>query len=253
MKIQNTYKTEAIILRSYDAREYDRIYTIFSQEYGKMCVVGVGTRKPTAKLASGLEPLTKSEIFLVKGRKFDRVKGVIIHNQHQKMRKNLELLCEGKKVARIIEQLAGEVEVGEEIYHFLGKYLEFLDELGGKKMKDSSMGSAKLLQLALIWKTIKWGGHEPNLFACAHCNNRLASQDRFLFSFPEGVFCEKCKKMADGVAVNVNKDTIKLLRLFLGHEAKTILKIKCGLNPLKQASLVTRATLENLIGRKIEL
>ena len=257
MNTQNTHKTEAIILRSFDVREYDRIYTIFSREHGKLCVVGIGTRKPTAKLASGLEPLTKSEVFLVKGRKFDKVRGVIIHKQYQRMRKNLDLLCEGKKTARIIEQLSEEGQVSDEIYQLFCEYLKSLDELGGDSEKEKSrgekLGEAKLLQLALVWKLIKWSGHEPKLYHCAHCNSRLENSDRFLFSFPDGVLCDKCKSSAGAISVRVGKDTIKLLRIFLSHDAKTIRKIKCSLNALKQTILASKTMLENLVGRRIDL
>ncbi|MEA2007084.1 MAG: DNA repair protein RecO [Patescibacteria group bacterium] len=256
MKIQNTYKTEAIVLRSVDVKEYDRVYTIFSREHGKMCAIGIGIRKPTAKLASGLEPLTKSEIFLVKGRNFDRVRGVIIHKQYQKMRENLDLLCEGKKTARIIEQLSEEGQVSDEIYQLFCEFLEILDELGfgnGEEDFGEKLGEAKLLQLALIWRLVKWSGHEPKLFHCVNCNSRLQDNDRFIFSFPDGVFCDECKDVAGGTSVSVGKDTIKLLRIFLSHDAKTIRKIRCSLSALRQTVLVSKTMLENLVGRRIEL
>ena len=124
MAKQTSYKTEAIILKSYDMRLYDRLYVVFSREKGLMKVVGIGTRRPKAKLAPGLEPLTKSELFLVECKKLDKVTGVIIHDQFLEIRKRLEVLVSAKRVFAVLETIAPELESASEIYELLCRFLE---------------------------------------------------------------------------------------------------------------------------------
>lgn len=252
-----TYKTEAIILRSFDTKEYDRMYTIFSREHGKMCVLGVGTRKPTAKLASGLEPLTKSEIFLVRGRRLDRVKGVIIDTQYPGLKKHFELLSGAKKTVTIIENLALEREQSDEIYEALDNFLGYLDRLdfegeNEKKLSDK-ICTAKLLQLSLLWKIIQWSGHEPKLFQCIQCNSPLAQQEKYSFSFPSGILCNKCSDVFPGAGAKISKDTIKLLRIFLFKDAGVLHKIKSPEYTLRQTVGATKMMIEYLLGHKVEL
>lgn len=251
------YKTEAIILRSFDIKEYDRMYIIFSRDYGKMCVLGVGTRKPTAKLASGLEPLTKSEIFLVRGRKLDRVKGVIIDAQYPGLKKQLELLSDAKKTVRIIEELASEREQNDEVYDALGNFLDYLDGLAFEGENEKKYGdqirTAKLLQLRLLWMVIQWSGHEPKLFRCTQCNSLLAQQEKYSLSFPTGILCNKCDNGFSSTSAKVSKDTIKLMRLFLYKDIEVLCKVKSREHTLRETVGITRMIIEYLLGHKVEL
>lgn len=50
------HTTEAIILKREDRGESDRLYTVFSQNFGKVKVLAQGIRKIKAKLLGHLEP-----------------------------------------------------------------------------------------------------------------------------------------------------------------------------------------------------
>lgn len=126
------YKIEAIILKSNEVKEYDRFYTILSNDHGKKTVLAKGVRKITAKLASGLEPITYSEIFLAEGRNFDRVTGVIIHDQFKEIREDLAKIKGIKKFFRIIDLLLMEKTLekkdNQDFFDGLIFYLKLMDK-----------------------------------------------------------------------------------------------------------------------------
>ncbi|MDO8425378.1 MAG: DNA repair protein RecO, partial [bacterium] len=68
-----TYSATGIVLRRQDAHEWDRFYTIYTREHGKLFLVGKGTRRPRAKLAAHVEPLHEAELEIAHGRQIDRI------------------------------------------------------------------------------------------------------------------------------------------------------------------------------------
>ena len=56
------YRTQGIILRKQDADEADRVFTIFTKDFGKLKLRAVSERKITSKLRGGLELFYLSEM-----------------------------------------------------------------------------------------------------------------------------------------------------------------------------------------------
>lgn len=242
-----TYKTEAIILRSFDVKEYDRLYTIFSKEHGKMCVLGIGTRKPKAKLASGLDPLTRSELFCIKGRQKDRVAGVIIDQQHPNLKKNLEALACAKKCFWIVSEIVPENEQLPEVYDLMKIFLRQLDD---QKVSSKAM----TLRIAVLWKAVRHAGYEPRLFHCASCGKKVEKKEKHTFILPTGVLCGRCQipRGTEG-AVQVSENAIKAIRVFLHKEPKIIAKVSAKGPIIKELEKVTVIFLQKILNKKIVL
>lgn len=68
-----TYSTSAIVLRRRDHGEWDRLYTVYTRERGKLTLIGKGTRRPKAKLAAHLEPYTEVDLTIANGKAIDRI------------------------------------------------------------------------------------------------------------------------------------------------------------------------------------
>lgn len=59
-----TYTTEAIVLTYERYRDYDRLYTVYSRDYGKLVLRARGANKIKSKLAGHLEPCCKSALMI---------------------------------------------------------------------------------------------------------------------------------------------------------------------------------------------
>ena len=70
-----TYRAEAIVLKTIDFGETDRILTLLTRHFGKVSVVAKGIRKPTSRLAGHAEPLTHATYQLARGRNLDVLTG----------------------------------------------------------------------------------------------------------------------------------------------------------------------------------
>lgn len=68
-----TYAATGIVLRREDVFEWDRRYTLYTREHGKLVLIGKGTRRPRAKLAAHCEPFAEVAFEIARGRQVDRV------------------------------------------------------------------------------------------------------------------------------------------------------------------------------------
>jgi len=267
------YKTEVIILRSWKSKEYDRIYSVFSREHGKMRVIGIGTRRPKAKLASGLEPLTRSDIFLVKCRALDRVKGTIVLRQYVSLKNHLDNLIDSKKTISILERLLGDNEASEEIFVAIKDYLKLIDRLSkanllmeqcqrqiGGNMITKDFPVWQLAQLALFWKIIYWNGYFPRFRHCTYCDRKIEERDKYEFILSQGINCgcqSSEKTFSDSVKnnlkIDLSKNVIKLIKFLVAQPMKDVEKIKIVAGDFQDLKQFTKLILEQVTERQVDL
>lgn len=244
---QLNYKTEAIILNSKDVNEFDRIYDIFSCEFGKTSILAKGVRKPTAKLSSGLEPLTYSEIFLTKGRSLDRVTGVIVHDQYVEIKKDLDRISFVMPIFLIFKNSFLEIDYQQkEIFDLI---VAFLADLSLEKVDWSKM---RLMRMHLIWKIMCILGNQPELFYCSGCQNKLSSKDhKFWFCSSLEVHCNDCGSNVRLKKISIDQSVIKIFRLIIQKEWGVAKKVTIQRSDLDKVEKLTQLALEDILNNKI--
>lgn len=68
-----TYRTSAVVLRTHNLGEADRIVTLLSAEHGQIRAVARGVRRTSSKFGARLEPFMVTDLQLVSGRSLDIV------------------------------------------------------------------------------------------------------------------------------------------------------------------------------------
>ncbi|HUT96418.1 MAG TPA: DNA repair protein RecO [Candidatus Paceibacterota bacterium] len=103
-------KTEAIILKSADSNEVDRILTIYSEKLGKINISAKGVKRLESKLRYSIEAITYVQMILVEGKNFLILKDAVLIDQFLNIKKDLEKI----KIAQKLMDLIDEAIVGEE-------------------------------------------------------------------------------------------------------------------------------------------
>ena len=103
-------KTEAIILKSADANEVDRLLIVYSQKLGKISISAKGVKKLESKLRYSIEPISWVQMILVEGKNILILKDAIIKDQFLNIKNDLEKI----KIAEKLTDLIDEAIVGEE-------------------------------------------------------------------------------------------------------------------------------------------
>ncbi|MDO8463122.1 MAG: DNA repair protein RecO [bacterium] len=194
-----TYAATAIILRRQDAHEWDRLYTVYTREYGKLLLVGKGTRRPRAKLASHLEPFGETEIEAARGRQIDRVTFARAIRTNDVFASSHEHLACASFLCESVDVLTKQGHPDLACYDLLREALLLLPTLPAG---DRGIIPAFILRLMSIL------GYAPALASCIECRATLAQQTAVAVPHRGGVLCERCAPPAERVLLPPRDRTV---------------------------------------------
>jgi DNA repair protein RecO (recombination protein O) len=161
-----TYKTEAVVLRSFRFGEADRVLHLYTLERGRLGAVAKGIRKTKSRFGARLEPLSHVELMLHQGSgELQTVTGVELVRSHHETREHQYRLGVGLLGAETMLRLFTEQEANPRAFEALTRFLDLLDGLAALEGRPALDPLALSFQLKLLWLS----GYLPHLTSCAEC------------------------------------------------------------------------------------
>jgi DNA repair protein RecO (recombination protein O) len=161
-----SYKTEAVVLRSFRLGEADRVLHVYTLERGRIGAVAKGIRKTKSRFGARLEPLSHVELMLYQGSsELQTVTGVELLRSHHEAREQQYRLGVGLLGAEAMLRLFTEQEGNARAFQALTRFLDLLDDLEPLSTRSSLEPLALSFQLKLLWLS----GYLPHLTSCADC------------------------------------------------------------------------------------
>jgi DNA repair protein RecO (recombination protein O) len=225
------YKYQGIILNKRDIGEVDRIYTIYTLEGGKIRILGKGVRKPNAKLAGNLEPITKAEIFVSRNRGMGKITGSIAINNFSNIKTNLDLITKVFYVFKLLAKIISEEEKDEKVFNLLEKYLSGMNKLSQDENK------ADILTLGLLFKILDEMGYRLEVEKCVYCEKKLLLENNYFSVSRGGILCHNCHSFEQKKII-VSNESIKLIRIFLQNKIENLVKLKVSQADINQLKLI---------------
>ena len=171
-----TYKTEAVVLRSFRLGEADRVLHLYTLERGRIGAVAKGIRRTKSRFGARLEPLSHVEVLLHHGSgELQTVTGVELIQPHRPAREEPYRLNVGLVGLEAMLRLFTEQEANARAFRALTRFLELLDELEvphDPRARPALDPLGLSFQLKLLWLS----GYLPHVGSCAECGveERLA-------------------------------------------------------------------------------
>ena len=125
--------TKALVLRSVDYKESDKILTLLTQDLGKVTASARGCRKKGSPLAAGCQLLCWSELVLYDYQGRWTVKEASTQRQFRGVREDLDKLALACYFAEVTELLAVEDMPSPELLSLILNSLHALEKLGREK------------------------------------------------------------------------------------------------------------------------
>lgn len=150
--------TKALVLRSVDYKESDKILTLFTRERGKLTASARGCRKKGSAIAAGCQLLAWSEMVLYDYQGRWSVKEAAAERLFQGVRDDIRRLALGCYFAEVAGLLAVEGEEDPELLSLILNSLHALDKLPDKPLP--------LIKAAFEWKAMALAGYEPLIDGC---------------------------------------------------------------------------------------
>jgi len=196
-----SYKTEAVVLRSFRLGEADRVLHIYTLDRGRVGAVAKGVRKTKSRFGARLEPLSHSELVLHQGSgELQTVTGAELVQSHRETREEPYRLGVALVAAEAMLRLFPEQEANERAFRALTRFLDLTDTLVPGTASPTMDPLVLSFQLKLLWLS----GYLPHVTSCADCG---AEEGLTLYS-PQagGAVCRACANggglplSADGLA-----------------------------------------------------
>lgn len=182
-----TYKTSAIILRTYDFKDYDKIVVLYSKEHGIIRAIAKGVKRPKSPLGTRIEPLLAADLLVYKGRNLDTINQCDTIESFKNLRTCLKKISFGLHYLELTLAFGMEDDPNSEtFYQFLFDSLKNLE----------NANETDILELLLIefqYKIITFAGYAPMLNCCNNCREDVSANDKIYFNTKTGtVVCHKC-------------------------------------------------------------
>jgi len=192
-------KSEAIILRTQNLGEQDKLVVFFSREKGLIKGVAKGARKFNNRFGSSLEPFSVVKIFYYEKEKHD----LVTISNCDLLESSFELYREMKTswalayVAELVEKFSPYREKEEILYRLLLSFIKTLKE--GQRLE-------YLIHYFEFW-FLKINGILPDWTACQKCHRPL-TQQASLNPQRDGFLCSRC---AEDKRLTLNQNQLKAL------------------------------------------
>ncbi len=192
-----TYKTQAVVLRSFRLGEADRVLHLYTEAHGRVGAVAKGVRKTMSRFGARLEPLSHVELVLHRGRsELETVTAAQLVRSHREAREDYYRFSVGMIGAEAMLRLFSEEEANERAFTALTRFLDLLDDIprGADRPTLDPLGLA--FQLKLLWLA----GYLPHITACAECG---ADQEPLVGYSPRtgGAVCNRCAPATEALAL----------------------------------------------------
>ncbi|GAB4505446.1 MAG: DNA repair protein RecO [Anaerolineales bacterium] len=204
MRLERSFRADAIVLRHADWGEADRLVTLYTREQGKVRAVAKGARKMTSRKAGHLEPFTHVKLQLARGRDLLIVTQAETLEAYLPLREDLILTGSASYVVELLDRSVYE---GESANSSLFRLLtETLTRLAGG---DDPWLVIRYYELRLL----DFLGFRPKLFSCANCEREIQPEAQFFSFTAGGVICPRCGQGLPNQP-SISMETLKYLRHF---------------------------------------
>jgi len=196
-----SYRAQGVVLRHVEVGEADRILTIYTLEYGKVQAIAKGIRKLRSRKAGHLEPFSRVELMLAKGRSLEVISQAEAQCTYDNLRADLRLIAYGAYVIELLDRFTYEEGENRPLYNLL---VDTLTRLDGGSPAQTAVHYYEVHLMDLL-------GFKPQLQLCAACGEKIQPENQYFSAKLGGVLCPRSFS-ADPSAWKVSLEALKYLR-----------------------------------------
>lgn len=232
-------ETEAIILRTYNLSEADKIVVCLTRSHGVVRAVARGARKLKSRFGAGLEPFT-----VVHASYYEKENRELVSLRHAEIQKSYFHLAANEQVVQglaymseLTVEFAPPHEPNEKLFRMVRACLEALEQ--------SPEQLPALVRYFEVWM-LKLSGFLPDLRRCAECNKNLIEPER---AFLNAELKPRCKVCSKGLGALLLKETQTQIQSIQRLSPKDF---ALNLNSQKEVWDEIGQITQKLIGRALE-
>ncbi len=236
------YKTEAIVLRTMDLGEADRVLTVLTPRLGKLRVIAKGVRRPRSRIGGALQPFSDVQLVLAVGRTFDVVTSTSLEDPHLGLRNDLHSTAAAWYVVELTDRFCEGAADSHDAFRLLAQTLSALDA-GSEVTRDVV---TRWFELALLDAM----GFRPELSRCLECGASIEREGNVYSPVGGGVVCGQCSHAAHG-ATSISADALKVMRHLQRTPLVGVLRLTLVSALQREVERLLHATLSAVLEREL--
>lgn len=221
------YRTQGLILKKQDQQEADQVFTVFTEDFGKIRVKARSIRKIKSKLRSGIDLFYFSKIEFVQGRNVKTLTNAQAIEKFKNIRKSLKKTETAQKIAELTDKLIKGEQQDQKILNLLKDSLERLNTR-----------ESKIEWYYFFWSLVSLLGYKIDFHHCVKCHRKLTPSS--IHFSPTGLIC--CSKKDFPISL----EAIKILRLIGSKKQNILQKLKLEEKHLQELEKITNHYLRHI-------
>lgn len=219
--VMPVFTTHAVVIRSLNYGESDRIVTFFTKDFGKVKGIAKGARRSKKRFQNALDLFSYVRLvfFDREGMGLVRAESCDILNSFQGIREDLKKICYGTYFLELVNEMTGEREAHPEAFDLLLSCLSALEEA---EPQEEQLRIFEIRMLSIF-------GYRPNLKRCDSCKRDwvgLKETPSVFFSIERGaLICGQCSKIRDDL-IPLSLGTARLIERISQMELSKVQRFK---------------------------
>jgi DNA repair protein RecO (recombination protein O) len=211
------YTTDALILRTHQLGEADRIVVFLTSDRGKRRGVANGARRLKSRFAGGLEPLTLARLAYYERERRDLVRLSYVEPVRSPLTaREADVLGHIEYFAELIDECAPEADPNAALYRLGAAVVRSLVD---------AIPVERLARYVEYW-VLRLQGVYPSLVACHRCGGDPAGGGR-IDPAGGGFTCQAC---GTGQGIVLSTESVRFLRAASGTPPEGLIDIELPVN-----------------------
>ena len=188
------YNTQAIVLKNIKYKDSDKIFTLFSKDYGKISAIARGVRKISSRRGGNLDTLNFISVSIYEGSNgIKNIEEVKTLESFKNLKKDLGKSMKAYYIVELVHKATEEDESFSGIFELLVKSLKALEKNGY---------AGDLFVTYFEINLMKILGYQLTVDKCRKCERVLdETWKKYIFNVENGsIECEKCAKFGVGLS-----------------------------------------------------
>ena len=180
-----TYQADALVIRTREHGEADKLLTLFSREHGKLQAVAKGVRKPTSRQRAGAQLFTYGDFLLHRGRTWDTVNQASPRESFAHLWSDLDENMAAMAIAELLDAATAAGQSLPQVFTLTLSVFFLLEHF-----------EPVILQCSYTIRLLAMLGYAPVLHRCVECGSSLKGETVKFDPERGGVICPRC--VSDG-------------------------------------------------------
>jgi DNA repair protein RecO (recombination protein O) len=238
------FRTSAIVMKTLDYGESDRIITFYTSDFGKIKGIAKGAKRSRRRFSNALELFTLSRIIFFDKRESGlvRIEGCDIVSTFPAIREDIRKIAFGCYLVELVDEMTAEREPNPHLFSTVTTFLSLLNE-GQAETQILRVFEARLLSLL---------GYRPELTRCLRCGESLERAGQTRFSVMKGgLLCGRCSE-GYGDLLPASQGTAKILSLAMEMDLSKVGRLKFSRQALQEGEAILSQFIQYHINKELK-